>query len=49
MSRCTTCNKAKSQLNPHGLYMPLLGPIVPWENISMDFIFGFPRTKRGEG
>src|SRR6266540_6136885 len=23
VSRCTTCNKAKSRLNPHGLYMPL--------------------------
>jgi hypothetical protein len=23
MSRCTTCNKAKSRLNSHGLYMPL--------------------------
>jgi hypothetical protein len=24
VSRCTTCNKAKSRLNPHGLYMPFL-------------------------
>jgi hypothetical protein len=24
VSRCTMCNKAKSRLNPHGLYMPLL-------------------------
>jgi hypothetical protein len=23
MARCTTCQKAKSRLNPHGLYMPL--------------------------
>jgi hypothetical protein len=23
VSRCTTCNKAKSRLNPHGLYMSL--------------------------
>jgi hypothetical protein len=29
VSRCTTCNKAKSRLNPHGLYMPLLVPSVP--------------------
>jgi hypothetical protein len=47
ISRCTTCNKAKSRLNPHGLYMPLTLPHAPWENISMDFIFGLPRTKRG--
>jgi hypothetical protein len=47
MSRCTTCNKAKSQLNPHGLYMPLPIPSVPWEDISMDFVLGLLRTKRG--
>jgi hypothetical protein len=40
VSRCTTCNKAKSRLNPHGLYMP-------GEDISMDFVLGLPRTKRG--
>jgi hypothetical protein len=31
VSCCTTCNKAKSQLNPHGLYMPLPVPRAPWE------------------
>jgi hypothetical protein len=44
--RCTTCNKAKSRLNPHGLYMPLPVPSVPWEDISVDFVLGLPRTKR---
>jgi hypothetical protein len=29
VSRCTTCNKPKSRLNPHGLYMPLPVPRVP--------------------
>jgi hypothetical protein len=47
VSRCTTCNKAKSQLNPIGLYMSLPFPSVPWEDISMDFVLGLPRTKRG--
>jgi transposase InsO family protein len=47
VSRCTTCNKAKSRLNPHGLYMPLHVPSVPWEDIFMDFVLGLPRTKRG--
>jgi hypothetical protein len=47
VSQCTTCNKAKSRPNPHGLYMPLPIPNVHWEGISMDFVLGFPRTKRG--
>jgi hypothetical protein len=29
VSRCTTCNKAKSRLNPHVLYIPLPIPSVP--------------------
>jgi hypothetical protein len=45
--RCMTCNKAKSRLNPHGLYMPLRVPSVPWKDISMDFVLGLPRTKTG--
>jgi hypothetical protein len=47
MSRCMTYNKAKSRLNPHGLYMPLPVPSVPWEDISMDFVLRLPRTKGG--
>jgi hypothetical protein len=47
VSRCTTCNKAKSQLHPHGFYMPLPVPSVPWEDISMDFFLGLHRTMRG--
>src|SRR3954464_5381237 len=47
VARFTTCQKANSRLNPHGLYMPLPVPSVPWENISMDFVLGLPRTKNG--
>jgi hypothetical protein len=28
--RCTTCQKAKSRLNNHGLYIPLPVPTSPW-------------------
>jgi hypothetical protein len=46
VARCTTCQKAKSQLKQHGLYMPLHIPSILWTNISIDFILGLPRTKR---
>src|SRR5436189_4314142 len=47
VQRYVTCHKAKSKLNPYGLYTPLPVPSIPWEDISMDFILGLPRTKRG--
>jgi transposase InsO family protein len=47
VSRCMTCNEAKSRLNPHDLYMPLPVPSVPWEDTSMNSVLGLPRTKRG--
>jgi hypothetical protein len=46
VERCVTCHKAKSKLNPHGLYTPLPAPKFPWEDISMDFILGLPRTQK---
>jgi hypothetical protein len=44
---CTTCQKVKSRLTNHGLYMPLSVPTSPWLDISMDFVLGFHRTKKG--
>jgi hypothetical protein len=45
--RCVTCRQAKSKLQPNGLYTPLPIPSVPSIDISMDFVLGLPRTKRG--
>jgi hypothetical protein len=47
VERCTTCLKAKSHLNPHGLYIPLPIPNLPWEDISMDFILRLSQTQKG--
>lgn len=47
VQRCITCNKAKSKLNPYGLYTPLPVTNAPWEDISMDFVLGLPTTRRG--
>jgi hypothetical protein len=46
VARCTTYQKAKSRLNLHGLYMPLPVPGAPWEDISMHFVLGLPRTRK---
>jgi hypothetical protein len=45
--RCITCRKAKSKVLPHGLYTPLPDPSEPWVDISMDFVLGLPRAKKG--
>ena len=45
--RCISCLKAKAKTMLHGLYTPLPIANAPWEDISMDFILGLPRTARG--
>ncbi|KAJ0836005.1 putative nucleotidyltransferase, Ribonuclease H [Helianthus annuus] len=44
--RCLPCHQAKSHVHPHGLYLPLPVPVSPWEDVSLDFITGLPRTQR---
>ncbi|XP_048630844.1 uncharacterized protein LOC125604595 [Brassica napus] len=46
-SRCVTCTQAKAKARPQGLYTPLPIPDAPWIDISMDFVLGLPRTRKG--
>ncbi|KAI3457182.1 hypothetical protein Pfo_013845 [Paulownia fortunei] len=46
-AKCISCKQAKSRQQPHGLYIPLPIPSAHWVDISMDFILGLPKTKRG--
>lgn len=45
---CAICQQVKGdQQKPAGLLQPLEVPTWKWEMISMDFIDGLPRTKKG--
>jgi hypothetical protein len=46
-ARCVTCQQAKSRVLPHKLYTPLPIPSAPWVDISMDFVLGLPRSRKG--
>jgi len=45
--RCISCLKVESKVMPHGLYTPFPVANASWEDISMDFILGLPRTAMG--
>jgi hypothetical protein len=40
---CITCRQAKSRVLPHGSPVPS----APWVDISMDFVLGLPRSRKG--
>ncbi|KAL0536297.1 hypothetical protein IC582_025240 [Cucumis melo] len=48
VSKCLVCQQVKApRQKPAGLLQPLSVPEWKWENVSMDFITGLPRTLRG--
>ncbi|KAA0050009.1 pol protein [Cucumis melo var. makuwa] len=48
VSKCLVCQQVKApRQKPAGLLQPLSVLELKWENVSMDFITGLPRTLRG--
>jgi len=46
VSQCRTCQLAKHRKQNTGLYTLLPVPTCPWQDVSMDFLLGLPRTAK---
>ena len=48
IAKCDICRRVKAEhQRPAGTLQPLAIPEWKWDKVGMDFITGFPRTKRG--
>ena len=47
VSSCLTCQRVKFEHKKHpGLLHPLNTPRWKWEHLTMDFVFGLPKTRK---
>ena len=47
VARCAICQQVKAEhLRPGGFLQPLGVPTSKWEDVTMDFVMGLPRTRQ---